>query len=129
VTLIGLLFPDAEAAVVRYLRPLLVSHTAEVHVRVPTTRPSKFVTVRRAGGTADKVFDRPLIDVFAWAPTDEEAKDLAQLVRALLGQMRGSPGSGVRSVADYAGLSPAPDPSAQARWTFSVQLTTRGVPT
>lgn len=126
-TLIGLLYPDAEAAVVNYLRPLLVAHGAEVHVRVPTTRPSKFVTVRRSGGTADTVFDHPLIDVFAWAGSDEDAKDLAQLVRALLGRMRGS--HGVRQVVDFAGLSPAPDPSAQARWTFSVQLTTRGVPT
>lgn len=126
--LLPVLYPDAELAVVTYLREKLGS-LAQVHVRVPSSRPDQFVTVRRSGGTSDGVLDRPLIDVFAWAGRDEDAKDLAQRVRAELGAIRGThSGIQVTAVADYAGLSPAPDPSTQARWTFSVQLTIRGVP-
>ncbi len=124
--LLPVVFPDAELVVVTHLRPRL--DPVEVHVQVPTDRPDQFLTIRRSGGTADRLTDRPLIDVFAWARTDEDAKDLAQLALAHMGAIRGRhAGVSVQGVTEYAGLSPAPDQSAQPRWTFSVELSIRGV--
>lgn len=124
--LLPVLFPDAELAVIAHLRPAL--DPVEVHVQVPTDRPDLFLTIRRSGGTASGLTDRPLIDVFAWARTDEDAKDLAQLALAHMGAIRGRrDGVSVTGVTEYAGLSPAPDQSNQPRWTFSVELSIRGV--
>lgn len=117
--------PDVQLMVVSHLRPLLASAGAETHVKVPGVRPVTFVTVRRSGGTAAGILDRPLVDVFAWAGTDEDAHDLAQLARGHLANLPASDGR-ARHLEEYAGLSPAPDPSNAPRWTFTVEITTRG---
>lgn len=123
--LLPIVFPDAEAIVVTFLRSRLTG--TAIHVRVPTSRPPKFIQVRRSGGTAYQLVDRPRIDIYAWAGSDEEAKDLAQLARAHLGDIRGvRSGHSVTAVTDFAGLSPAPDQSGQPRWFFSVEITIRG---
>lgn len=123
--LLPILFPDAESLVVRYLRESLDG--VEVHVRVPKDRPSRFVQVRRNGGLANGVQDRPRLDFFAWGPSDEDAKDLAQSVRALMGGIRGTRyGSSVTGVEEFAGLAPAPDQSGAARWFLSIEITVRG---
>lgn len=125
--LLPIVFPDAEALTVTYLRGRLAG--TEVHVRIPKTRPPTFVQVRRSGGTAYGPVDRPRLDIFVWAPSDEEAKDLAQLCRAHLGDIRGErSGQQVTAVTDFAGLAPAPDQSGQPRWFFSIEITTRGTP-
>lgn len=129
--LLPVVFPDVQLLVVDYLRPILagLDPVVEAHVKVPKTRPSRFVTVRRSGGIASGVLDRPLVDIFTWAPTDEEAHDLAikvvQPYLALLPAQDG--GRQVKSIGSFAGLSPAPDPSSVPRWTFSVEIYTRGV--
>ncbi len=123
--LLPLLFPDAELIVVEFLRTRLTG--VPVHVRVPHENTGRFVQVRRSGGLAETVYDRPRIDVNAWADSDEDAKDLAQLARAHLGDIRGTrSGHMVAGVTDFAGLAPVPDQSGQPRWFFSVEITVRG---
>jgi hypothetical protein len=125
--LLPVLFPDAELIAVTYLKSALAP--VPVHVRVPTTRPPKFVTVRRAGGISTGLVDLPRLDIFCWAKTDEEAKDLAQLAKARLGAIRGMrSGFLVTRVTDFAGLAPAPDQSEQPRWLFSIEMTVKGDP-
>ncbi len=123
--LLPVVFPDAEALAVTYLRSRLPG--VGVHVKVPSTRPSKFIHVRRSGGLAYQLTDRPRLDIYTWAGTDEEAKDLAQLARAHLGDIRGvRSGHSVTAVSEFAGLSPAPDQSGTPRWFFAVEITIRG---
>lgn len=129
-SLLPVVFPDVQLLVVDYLRPILgaLNPTVAVHIKVPAARPPRFVTVRRSGGTASGVLDHPLVDIFAWAPTDQEAHDLGPLVRAHLANMPAQAGGRqVKSVSDYAGLAPAPDSSGVPRWMFSLEITTRGV--
>ncbi|MEV0608127.1 hypothetical protein AB0I61_17350 [Polymorphospora rubra] len=118
---------DAEALVVIYLK----SRIANVRVvnRVPADRPARFLSVRRSGGLADHVVDRPRLDVYAWGTDDDDARDLAAAARAEIGGIRGNrDGWQVTGVEEFAGLSPAPDQSGQARWFFSIEITVRGVP-
>jgi hypothetical protein len=123
--MLPILFPDAEALAVTFLRGQMPG--TEVHVRVPKIRPATFVQVRRSGGISTGPVDKPRLDFHVWAPTDEEAKDLAQLCRAHLGDIRGErSGHQVTAVTEFAGLAPAPDQSGAPRWFFSIEITTRG---
>lgn len=82
-------WPDAVGLVVAYLDAALTP--TAVSSRVPNPRPGEFVQVRRVGGPADPpVRDRPRLDVFAWAPTDPDAMDLAYTVRELLWLLPGT---------------------------------------
>lgn len=123
--LLPLEYADAEAIVSTYLKSVLPD--VPVHVHIPTTRPTRFVHIRRSGGVTLHGTDRPRIDIWTWAATDEAAKDLAQLVKRHLGDIPGTrSGWQVTRVTDFAGLAPAPDQSASARWTFSIELFIRG---
>lgn len=122
-------FPDAEETMINYLRPFLPTAPKPwtIHRATPNPRPPRFVTVLRQGGTADRIFDRPRLAIFAWAASDTEAKDMAAVLRGHVANMPGLVG-GVRvtRVQEFAGLAPAPDSSGQARWTFSPEITIRG---
>ena len=83
---------DAEQALTTHLRELL---KVPVVTRVPDPRPRVFVQVRRVGGVAELVWDRPRIDVFAWAPDDEGAHDLGMAARAALHDLQGTSALGV----------------------------------
>lgn len=125
-------FPDAAAVGVSYLRDELQTRgdTAGVFRDVPNPRLVRFVTVRRGGGIRETaVSDAATLLVECWDDSSEDAHDLAQLCRALL---IAAPGRNVDGVAVYktveqGGLVDLPDPqSAQARYTFSVQIHLRG---
>ena len=83
---------DVEYAVTGHLRGLL---EVPVVTRVPDPRPSVFVQVRRVGGVAELVWDRPRLDVFAWAADDETAHDLGMAARAALHDLQGTSALGV----------------------------------
>ena len=83
---------DVEQAVTAYLRALL---GVPVLTRVPAPRPAAFVQVRRVGGPAELVWDRPRLDVFAWGADDEAAYDLAMTARAALHDLQGTTDLGV----------------------------------
>lgn len=123
------LFTDAVAAVTTYLADTLGVATAK---RIPNPRPDEFFRVFRAGGASrDVVIDDATIVVEAWAPTDEEADDLAQLARAHLLAIAGhtlDDGTLIYGVTEVAGPADLPDPlSAQSRSTATYQVRTRGV--
>ena len=118
-------FPDAEAAAIGYLRPLI--DPVQIGRRTPNPRPPTFVQVLRRGGVAEGILDHPRLDVFTWGPSDVDAKDLAFAIRGHLANMRGRHnGVRVTRVAEFAGPTPAPDASGQYRWTFTTELTIRG---
>lgn len=124
--LLPVTYPDAQLVVIDYLRPLL--DPVPVGVRVPTTRPPKFVTLRRVGGVADGVVDRPRIDLFGWAASDEDAHDLVLTIRRHVAGMPGvRDGAVVVRCDEFAGPHPAPDESGQPRWLVTFEITLRGV--
>jgi hypothetical protein len=119
-------YPDAQLVLVDYLRPLV--DPIQIGVRVPSPRPSTFITVRRMGGIADTLIDRPRLDIFTWAASDQAAHDLAQQVRRHVAAMPGlRNGVRVTDVAEFAGPLPATDESNQPRWLVTFEISLRGV--
>lgn len=121
--LLPVTYPDVQLVVIDYLRPLIAPTT--IGVRVPTTRPAKFVTIRRAGGVAEGLTDRPRLDLFAWAGSDEAASDLLQALRRHLALLPRAHAS-VRGVDEFSGPIPAPDESSQPRWLMTYEIALRG---
>lgn len=73
-------YPDIVALLRTYLLPIVTPRP--VSSRIPDPRPDEWVQIRRIGGTQLRpVRDSPNVDVFAWAPTDPEAWELADLLR------------------------------------------------
>lgn len=84
------LFPDSVGLVIAYLDGTLIE---PVGSRVPSAvpRPSKFVVVRRAGGTGIvPVRDRVRMDIWAWALTDPDAMALAIACREKIWELAGN---------------------------------------
>jgi hypothetical protein len=127
------IFPDAVAVVVGYLRDQLSQRDVDAVIAkdVPKPRPdNRLVVVKRGGGVRQTVVsDGPLLIVECWAARSEDAHDLAQLCRGLLHAMAGTTQSGVPCyrVDDAGGVIDLPDPlSTQPRYTFTVQAHLRG---
>lgn len=123
----AVLFPDTAAAVCTYLNDTLGVTTGS---KVPNPRPAEFYRVQRVGGASrEVVIDDATVIVEAWAPTDEEADDLAQLARAHLLALNGDfIGSTLlyRAV-DLSAPSNDPDPiSGSPRSTATYQVMARG---
>lgn len=77
------MFPDAEALVVSYLRPLVAP--TKVATRVPAQRPSSLVRVVRTGGALRSVaHEDAQVIVECWATDSVAASDLARQVAAAL---------------------------------------------
>lgn len=122
------LFADAAAAVATHLSDTLGVQTC---ARVPNPRPAEFYRIIRVGGaTRERVMDDATIVVEAWAPTDQEADDLAQLARAHLLALINTyvDGTLVYRVTDVAAPANFPDPiSGVSRVTATYVVTTRGL--
>lgn len=109
--------PDAEAACITWLAARS-SVTALAGQRISTrfddTLPC--VTIRRTGGVpvVRQMLDAPHIEFAAWASDEEDAAELAQVVRAALHDMAGhQAGSAwVSGVDDDQGIASLPDDSA-----------------
>ena len=123
-------FRDATAVYTRYLREQMLARgdTATVGTRVPSPRPARLVRVERIGGARlDRITDRPRLDIHCWAPTEEAASDLVQLVRALTFGMPGWRGAVVYDVAEVGGPNLLPDPETDTpRYAFAVEVSIRG---
>jgi hypothetical protein len=121
-------FEDAEAVAVQHLLTVLT----DVHVStdVPSTRPSQFVTVERAGGVRrNLISDSAVLIIQAWADNKPDAYDLVKLVRAHVHAMPGAfvDGVWVYRVDEIAGPGYVPDPDTNTpRYQFTVQLHLRG---
>ncbi|MGA5869253.1 hypothetical protein [Streptomyces cinereoruber] len=124
------LMPDAMAVVIGYLRSTLAAHGEQAPVvsRVPSPRPIRFVRIERIGGPPDSVVtDRPRLDVHCWGADEEDAHDLMQLCRALLGAARGAHGGTTLARPAVGGPQFLPDKeTGAARWAFTLDITMRG---
>lgn len=129
-----ILFPDAPELVIGYLTDELAtrSEAASAFKDVPHPRPDTFVTVRLGGGVRHTIVsDSPILIVECWAPTAEDAHDLAQLCRALINALPGTTHDGVAfyRVDELGGPIDLPDPLSDVpRFTFSAQVHLRGTP-
>jgi hypothetical protein len=124
----AILFPDAELWATTALRAKLAgrpeSYAAGVKVSnaVSNPRPSRLVQIRRDGGAADGVFDNPRLTVNIFAPSEQDATDLARLVAALMWSL---PGDGV-CVRMRQASGPSSVPDATPRRLMSFEARTRG---
>lgn len=77
-------FPDAELAVIEYLRPVLAALDSAIPIDV-RGGGGRFVRVRRVGGSEDDVaHDHPTLDVFVWHDRDSTRMQLAMQLWAAL---------------------------------------------
>lgn len=127
-------FPDIRTALINRIKEEAAHFgypALEVQAKIPADRPDMFVTVYRTGGPATQlVIDLAQITIECWAPTDVAAHDLAQVVRGIIHACRNQRFGGVQiySVDELSGPQDLPDPNAahQARWTWSMQIGSRG---
>lgn len=81
-----MVFPDACRLVGRWCNEALVGagESWRVLQEVPKNRPERFVLLTRTGGVRrpDEVYDNAIVLAVAYAPTKDEAHDMAQWVRA-----------------------------------------------
>lgn len=124
---------DAELAVVTVLRARIAASAdpaaagVTVGTRVPAgALPSKFVFVRRVGGTLTNVVqDRARIDIMVQHTDDPARMRLANLCRAWLFASRGT--NGVQQVTEFMGPARLPDPADDTRQIImlTVEMTVR----
>lgn len=141
-------FPDVELWATGFLRSSLSARTeafaSGVYVSnvIPSPRRDRMVIVRRDGGPRlSPVLEAARLGVQVWAKTEQDANDLATLVRALLGDGvndRGNTYPGVFPGNTYPGAliqvkkvndtgpSMVSDPSNQPLRYFTAELTVRG---
>jgi hypothetical protein len=123
----AVLFPDAVDLVITHLDPDIA---VPVLPRIPSPRVASFVTVTRTGGVRRTIVsDNPVLTFEAWAESDEDAADLAQLVRQSLHEMPGTVVNGVAvyRVEEVSGLASFPDPESLApRYRFAASVHLRG---
>lgn len=126
-------FPDAVEHDLIYLRAQLgaIGDTATVANRVPHPRPVRLVKVNRTGGSRlDLVRERVQQTVECWAPTVQEAHDLAQVCRGLLWVMPDRYTGCTTYLPpdpEVGGMIELPDPDTESpRFTFTLQLDFRG---
>lgn len=95
----------------------------EVRVRVPDSRPERLVTVTREGGSRrNALLDGPGIGIYCWAPTEQEAWELAD---AVADEMAALPFSAGYASAVQEAMYSDPDPDTRSpRWYLSYTVTT-----
>lgn len=132
----SVLFANAVDVLLKYLRPARPDMTfgTTVPVTRDATSPTGLVVLRRIGGTADRVTDRPRVDLLVWHSTEFKAQQLAQQLRSLLlfdlpGQI--VDGHVVYDVTEFSGPTAFPDPagSSQPIVLFTVEIGIRGANT
>jgi hypothetical protein len=125
----AVLHADAELWATGFLRASLAARTEPYAVAGVGNDKAKVaqarkVVVRRDGGPQRGLFDFARLTVRIWAPTEQEASDLARLVRALL---LASPGNGpVVAAESPSGPMGVPDASGPQKF-LSVEVKMRGV--
>ncbi|MFK0057996.1 hypothetical protein ACIQTN_02005 [Streptomyces werraensis] len=127
-----IVFPDAEALAIAYLKSKLSAVTGlKVVTKIPDPRPSKLIKVTRVGGTKLRLnADSPVLAFECWAPTSVEASDLAKYARAYVNAMEGEKVNGVwvYKVREVGGPVNFPDSETEIpRYQFSVAIDTKGV--
>lgn len=101
---------------------------AAVSSIIPKPRPASFVVLTRSGGPAATVVsDGAQITADSWAPTQPEAAELAQEVRASFYRLDGArvDGAQIYRVEEFSGPTSTPDPATgtpRYRQTFTVHI-------
>ena len=121
-----LIYPDAKAAVVAHLRPLVI---VPVVSRVPRDRPSGFVRVLNAGGSGrvDPVLEEVALTVESWDNDESTAERRAQLIRDHLRRAYTMGGHPVYGYSELGAPVDLPDESGQCRYTFTFSIRMRPV--
>jgi hypothetical protein len=124
--------PDTVKLLCDYLRDELDDRGyTDIHVgvEVPTSRPDRFVRLRRTGGTKlNLVVDDAQVTVEAWGESPAVAHDLAQMCRALIHAADSEELGGVQvyRIAEVAGPADLPDPvSDQSRYSATYLVAVR----
>lgn len=133
------IFPDAEALVIDYLRPLLAARPEPwlAGLKIGNKKPETSATmpvldrvmwVRRIGGQPRTPhLDIARIDFKCYMKSDAESHDLAALVRALMQASVNH--SGITTVNQFQGLTNAPDPVSDAPcYLFTMEFHIEGTP-
>ena len=127
-----IIFPDVVVALGDYLNGEFVDRgeTATVCTTLRTPRPDRLVRLRRIAGTRNgPVIDRAMVSVECWALHEEDAHDIAQLVRGLIYAARGTTlgTTVIYHVAEIGGPALLPDPESDApRYVATYEIGTRG---
>lgn len=121
------MYPDLYPALRAYLLPIIAP--VDVVTRIPDPRPETLLQIRRVGGQAlVPVRDRVRMDVWSWAPTDEQAMDLALGVREAIWALAGTTTLGIRvyRVEEFLGPRHDDDPNTSSpRVWMTPELTIR----
>jgi hypothetical protein len=124
-----IVFPDTVALLCDYLNAQTGIDTGR-SVPHDRTDSSTFLRLQRTGGPRHTlVSDAATVIVESWAPTPEEAHDLAQEVRALVNALQGQivDDVPVYLVNEVSGPADLPDPlSNQSRYTQTFEVHVRG---
>ena len=121
-----LIYPDAKAAVVAHLRPLVI---VPVVSRVPRDRPSGFVRVLNAGGAGrvDPVLEEVALTVESWDNDESTAERRAQIIRDHLRRAYTMGGHPVYGYSELGAPVDLPDESGQCRYTFTFSIRMRPI--
>lgn len=126
-------FADTEDLANQYFSAALAARSRPMPVgsRVPAPRPAEFVRVMATGGgRLNLLIDRPVLTVEAWAGSEEEAVQLVQLLRGLVGAAtHHEHGFQVADVASISAPVNMPDPeTGHRRYTFNAAVDVSGLP-
>lgn len=129
-----ILFPDVQAWAKGLLETVLASraeaYTADVYVGtvIPRAKPPRMVLLRRDGGARlDIRRESARLTVRVFGATEDEAANLAAMVRAILGAS--ADGKPVALVREMSGPVPIPDsPGKPAYRLMTFDLTVVGQP-
>lgn len=125
-------FPDAEIALLDYLRSVMPSLVCDVEIpQSYRANDGVFVCIRRMGGQANyPVSDYPMYDIEAYGPTRDAASDALGLVLAHLAVARRLPPvtGAFGRLAIITGPQYVEDPTTkEPRWQSLVSLPLRPV--
>ena len=121
-----LIYPDAKATVIAYLRPLV---SVPVVSRVPLDRPAGFARILNAGGAGrvDPVLEEVALTVESWDNDEPTAERRAQLIRDHLRRAYTMGGHPVYGYSELGAPVDLPDESGQWRYTFTFSMRMRPV--
>lgn len=126
-------FPNTTALVARWVNEGLIEagRGERAFRRVPHTRPDRFVKLSRVGGVKmpNQVYDKAIVAVEAWAPTEDEAEELCQWVRARIEDLsyRRVDGFQCAKVDELGGPQAFPDRDSKVpRYLYTTQVPFRG---
>lgn len=129
-----IVFPDAAAITITWVKAQLTARgqpSVKVGSRFPKDdKIGSIVRIHRTGGPSSLfVIDDAQLTVECEADKDEDAHDLAQLVRGLIMAMRATVQSGVTiyGIREFSGPQESPDPvTGRPRYVQNIQVSTRG---